>query len=346
MCRFWHRSRAASPLRRESEVKVTPLDIRRKEFKRSVRGYSDEEVDLFLDEVADEFERLFQENAALQEKVQRLEEQAGGNNQLRDALEKTLVSAQLHADETRANARKESELILRDAELKARAIVADSYAETQRVQQALIQLKRLEEDFRFKFRSLLEGHLKLLDEAPIDIAPAQPVPVEAVSPEGETPFVVPAAVEEVPEYAPASPATARAEPSAATAYAVGAAAEDTTSASLGATVEAVAPREAELPASGESAVSSVAGPRPADPGDRGFEGVSATAETVELGSAFAEFDKVEAERGVVGGEDLPAGVTAEDSLTEFFLAGKLDDVDDVFLDSDQGGKSKARDFEW
>jgi hypothetical protein len=74
--------------------------------------------------------------------------------------------------------------------------------------------------------------------------------------------------------------------------------------------------------------------------------VSATAETVELGSAFAEFDKVEAEQGVIAGEDLPTGVTAEDSLTEFFLGGKLDDVDDVFLDSDQGGKSKARDFEW
>ena len=48
-------------------MKVTPLDIRRKEFKRAVRGYADEEVDLFLDEVADEFERLHQEAADLQE---------------------------------------------------------------------------------------------------------------------------------------------------------------------------------------------------------------------------------------------------------------------------------------
>jgi hypothetical protein len=77
-----------------------------------------------------------------------------------------------------------------------------------------------------------------------------------------------------------------------------------------------------------------------------FGGVSATAETVELGAAFAEFDKAEAERLAVVGEDQPTGVVEEDSLTEFFLAGKLDDVDDVFLDSDQGGKSKARDFEW
>ena len=72
--------------------------------------------------------------------------------QIRTALEKTLVSAQLQADQITANARKESELIMRDAELQAREIVSESYGETQKVQQALVQLKHLEEDFRFKFR--------------------------------------------------------------------------------------------------------------------------------------------------------------------------------------------------
>ncbi|HLA80456.1 MAG TPA: DivIVA domain-containing protein [Thermoleophilia bacterium] len=148
-------------------MKVTPLDIRRKEFKRGMRGYADEEVDVFLDDVADEFERLFQENMELQDRMQRMEEQIAGHVQLKNALEKTLVSAQLQADQVVANARKEAELILRDAELKARHIVNDSYGETQRVQQTLVQLKHLEEDFRFKFRSLLEGHLKLLDEVRI-----------------------------------------------------------------------------------------------------------------------------------------------------------------------------------
>jgi cell division initiation protein len=153
-------------------VKVTPLDIRRKEFKRGLRGYSDEEVDVFLDDVADEFERLFQENMELQDRMARMEEQIAGHTQLKEALEKTLVSAQLQADQVTANARKEAELILRDAELKARHIVNDSYGETQKVQQSLVQLKHLEEDFRFKFRSLLEGHLNLLTDVPITPAPA------------------------------------------------------------------------------------------------------------------------------------------------------------------------------
>lgn len=145
-------------------MKITPLDIRHKEFRRAVRGYSDEEVDIFLDEVADAFERFFQENIDLLERVRHLEEQVGQYEGLKEALQKTLVSAQQQADDTRTNARKEAELILRDAELKSRGITNEAYAEKARVQQALIQVRQVEEDFRFKFRSLLEAHLNLLAE--------------------------------------------------------------------------------------------------------------------------------------------------------------------------------------
>lgn len=176
-------------------MKVTPLDIRRKEFKRSLRGYDDEEVDVFLDEVADEFERLYQENAEMQDRLQRLEDQVASHAQLKEALEKALVSAQVQAEQVTSNARKESELIMRDAELKARDIVNESYSETQRVQQSLVQLKHLEEDFRFKFRSLLEAHLKFLNDAPIIVAvPEAPV----VGTEAGTPSAEPATAERVP----------------------------------------------------------------------------------------------------------------------------------------------------
>jgi cell division initiation protein len=178
-------------------VKITPLDIRRKEFKRSVRGYSDEEVDIFLDEVADEFERLFQENMELHDRMQRMDEQIAGHAQLKDALEKTLISAQLQSEELRANAHKEAELILRDAEMKARGIVSESYGETQKTQQTLVQLKLLEEDFRFKFQSLLEGYLRLLSQAPLAAAGSDAPPIVAALPpvpSAPTPALAPASV--------------------------------------------------------------------------------------------------------------------------------------------------------
>ena len=54
-------------------MKLTPLDIRHKEFKRGMRGYADVEVDEFLDEIADEFERLFKESLDTKERVEALQ---------------------------------------------------------------------------------------------------------------------------------------------------------------------------------------------------------------------------------------------------------------------------------
>ena len=102
-------------------MKVTPLDIRRKEFRRSVRGYLDEDVDGFLDAVADEVERVGKVNTELQDKVRSLEEQVSGHAHIREALEKTLVAAQLQSEEIRTTAQRESQSMLREAEAKAKA---------------------------------------------------------------------------------------------------------------------------------------------------------------------------------------------------------------------------------
>jgi cell division initiation protein len=147
-------------------MKLTPLDIRHKEFKRGMRGYADVEVDEFLDEVADEYERLFKENIDLSERVETLEGQVGGYKRIEETLQKTLVSAQASAEELKLNATKEAQLILHEAELKARQLVNDSYTEKQAIDQSMAKLKSADQDFRFRFKQLLEGYLKQLEETP------------------------------------------------------------------------------------------------------------------------------------------------------------------------------------
>lgn len=145
-------------------MKLTPLDIRHKEFKRGMRGYADVEVDEFLDEVADEFERLFKENIDLRESVETLEEKVAGYQRIEETLQKTLVNAQASAEEQKQNANKQAELILQDAELKSRELVNQAYSERQSIEQSLAKLRNGEEDFRFKFRQLLEGYLRQIEE--------------------------------------------------------------------------------------------------------------------------------------------------------------------------------------
>lgn len=145
-------------------MRLTPLDIRHKEFGRSMRGYKDLEVDEFLDDIADEFERLFNENIDYKDRLESLEEKIEQYRNIEDTLKKTLVSAQQQAEEQKQNAQKESDLILRDAELKSRSIVNDSYAERQKIQRSVTALKQKQEDLRFQLKSVIDTYSKILDQ--------------------------------------------------------------------------------------------------------------------------------------------------------------------------------------
>ena len=155
-------------------MKLTPLDIRHKEFKRGMRGYADEEVDEFLDEVADEYERLFKENIDLSERLESLEDKVKQYRRIEETLQKTLVSAQQSAEELKSNATKESQLILRDAELKARQMVSDLYSDRQNLEKSLAGLRGVEQDVRFRLRTMLETFLKHLDGTPAIAAEVSP----------------------------------------------------------------------------------------------------------------------------------------------------------------------------
>lgn len=145
-------------------MRITPLDIRHKEFTRTMRGYKDTEVDEFLDEITEEFERLFNENIDYKERMESLQDKIHQYKNIEDTLQKTLVSAQQQAEELKQNAQKEADLILRDAELKSRTIVNDSYAERQKIQRSVQALKQKQEDMRYQLRNIIESYANILDQ--------------------------------------------------------------------------------------------------------------------------------------------------------------------------------------
>lgn len=145
-------------------MKLTPLDIHHKEFRHSLRGYSEEEVDAFLDEVADEFERLFKENIDLSEKLDAAREQVRGYEAQKETLHNTLVAAQRSAEDIVGKAREEAATVLRDAEVKSKEIIHNALTQKQKVQTELVRIKQAEDEFRGKFRSMLESHLNAVSE--------------------------------------------------------------------------------------------------------------------------------------------------------------------------------------
>lgn len=148
-------------------MKLTPLDIHHKEFGRSLRGYNEAEVDEFLDQVADELERLFKENIDLSERLEANEEKVKGYQDMEHTLHNTLLSAQKSAEDIVAQARHEADVVLKDAEVKAKEIIHNALQQKQRTQSELMRIKAAEEEFRARFRSLLETHMRNIGEIPL-----------------------------------------------------------------------------------------------------------------------------------------------------------------------------------
>ena len=152
---------------------IRPVDIRRKEFKSGFRGYDANQVDDFLDEVADEFERTFAENQRLSEEITSLQERTQQFEDLETSIREALVHAQQVARDLRQNAGKEAELIVREANEQAHRILADSSGRVERVQESYEVLHKAKQDFASDFRYLLKSYLAVMDNA--DVASAREI---------------------------------------------------------------------------------------------------------------------------------------------------------------------------
>ena len=144
---------------------LAALDIRGKQFKRAMRGYLAANVDAFLEELAQEFERLAAENIALAERCQAMEEQLAHYRTLDQTLRKTLIVAEQSAEELQETARKEAELGRSEAALAARQAVAEAYPAQQALAKEIAALRDLAAELRFRFRSLLEHYGEQLEAA-------------------------------------------------------------------------------------------------------------------------------------------------------------------------------------
>ena len=152
---------------------IRPVDIRRKEFKNGFRGYDANQVDDFLDEVADEFERTFAENQRMSEEITTLQERLQQFEDLESSIREALVHAQQTARDLRRNAGKEAELIVREAKEQSHRILADSSSRVERVQDSYEVLRKAKQDFSNDFRHLLKSYLAVMDNA--DVATAREI---------------------------------------------------------------------------------------------------------------------------------------------------------------------------
>lgn len=144
-------------------MRITPLDIQQKQFPMKFRGFDVEEVYAFLEIIREEMEDLLRENASLKENAQRAENQIKEYKDMENTLRETLLTAQQMVEDYKTNARKEAELIVKEAELGADAILKTAQEKVIKIHEDIVDLKGIRRHFKEELKRLVEGHLKMIE---------------------------------------------------------------------------------------------------------------------------------------------------------------------------------------
>ncbi|BCG60223.1 DivIVA domain-containing protein [Paenibacillus sp. URB8-2] len=143
---------------------LTPLDIHNKEFSRRLRGYDEDEVNEFLDQVIKDYESVIRENKELHNQLLALQERLDHFTNIEETLSKTIIVAQEAADEVKNNAKKESQLIIKEAEKNADRIINEALSKSRKVAIETEELRKQASIYRTRFRTLVEAQLELLSQ--------------------------------------------------------------------------------------------------------------------------------------------------------------------------------------
>lgn len=144
-------------------MSITPMDIQNKEFERSFRGYDIEDVDEFLDRIAKDLEQLIRENIELKEQISQLQEKNKNYQKLEETMHNAIVVAQETAEEVKHTAKREADLIRREAESEAKHIIEDARYRSGRILNEQEELFKQAQVFKMRFRSFIEAQLASLE---------------------------------------------------------------------------------------------------------------------------------------------------------------------------------------
>ena len=153
---------------------LTPLDVRRYDFGRSMRGYDPARVERFREQVAEELERLTRQTVDLDTKAKSFHEQLRAFRERDKALNDALVSAQQLRNEIRESAEREASLIVREARAAGEREMEEARAEIRRLEMHLAELERARRAHLAQLRQMTERQLAEIAAAEQESSPRVP----------------------------------------------------------------------------------------------------------------------------------------------------------------------------
>lgn len=142
---------------------LTALDVQKMTFGQRLRGYDPQEVDEFLSLVADELTARVAEIDRLRRECEHYRERLEGSERREHQLQETMLRAQKVADEMTAAARREAEIVVREAELTADRIVRQAIEQSTKVEGKIGDLRAMRRELQLKFKNTLDLFNRILD---------------------------------------------------------------------------------------------------------------------------------------------------------------------------------------
>ncbi len=139
---------------------IRPVDIQEKEFGRGVRGYKEDEVNQFLDEITVDLERLLNELRETKEENSRLVEELERYRSSEGTVVETLEAAKSLMADISASAEKRADILLKNAELDAQLMQKNAKDTADRIAEESQAMKNRFVDFRNRYKKLLESELQ------------------------------------------------------------------------------------------------------------------------------------------------------------------------------------------
>ena len=145
-------------------MKLTPMDINNKEFKRALRGYCADEVDEFLDQIVENYEELYKENANMKEKITNLNEKVEHYSKIEATIQNTLLLAQNAAEQAKNSAKKEAEMMVKNANETAQKVMDKAHNDVIYINDEYERVKQEFIKFRAKYRNFMNTQLETFDD--------------------------------------------------------------------------------------------------------------------------------------------------------------------------------------
>ncbi|MDX1765203.1 MAG: DivIVA domain-containing protein [bacterium] len=149
----------------EEQVNLSPLDIRKKQFAKAVRGYEIKEVDMFLELMTAELEGMVRKKDEYRRLIDLKDSEIKEVKERETSMRKTLENLQQILTDERSRAEEKGKHIIRQAEVKASEIIMEAKEEQVSLQHEINQLRRMRREFLAKVGSLVDSYKKIVDQA-------------------------------------------------------------------------------------------------------------------------------------------------------------------------------------